>query len=223
MTLLIGLTGPAGSGKDTLAYNICHIAPHLFEKIAFADPLRSEVAAAFGLDDWSILTDRTLKELPTGRLALERCSELDFVEAIVSETSSRLLIDALSRPRSPREILQLWGTEYRRQTVATDYWTRQMARRLDTILSQGRGVVISDVRTADEAELTRELGGQVLHIHRAEVEPVRGHVTERAVPVDHDQDHHLHNDDSLDDWRRVAEGVVQAQLSRNGAVYCVAA
>lgn len=47
---LIGLTGPAGCGKDTAAAIIEGISG-LYYKVAFADPLRNGLRAMFGLSD----------------------------------------------------------------------------------------------------------------------------------------------------------------------------
>lgn len=46
--MLIGITGRAGTGKDTAATHLrCQ---HQFYQFAFADPLRAMLAAAFGLE-----------------------------------------------------------------------------------------------------------------------------------------------------------------------------
>jgi len=58
---LIGLTGPAGSGKDTVARLLCE--QHGFVQMAFADPLRAMLKAGLGLTDEE-LHRRDLKEAP---------------------------------------------------------------------------------------------------------------------------------------------------------------
>lgn len=59
MTKLIGLTGPAGCGKDTIGERL--MAVHGFAPMAFANPLRLAAAEAFGIDYWEF-TDRVLKD-----------------------------------------------------------------------------------------------------------------------------------------------------------------
>ena len=56
---IIGLSGPAGSGKDTVADFLCQTQG--FVQIAFADHIRDGVAATFGLEQ-SYFTDRAKKE-----------------------------------------------------------------------------------------------------------------------------------------------------------------
>jgi len=58
---LIGLTGPAGSGKDTVARLLCE--QHGFVQIAFADPLRAMLKAGLGLTD-EHFNNREDKEAP---------------------------------------------------------------------------------------------------------------------------------------------------------------
>jgi len=58
--MLIGISGSAGAGKDTLAEYLWRT--HTFTRIAFADPMKRATQAIFGLSDeqtWS----RDLKEI----------------------------------------------------------------------------------------------------------------------------------------------------------------
>jgi hypothetical protein len=58
--IILGLTGAAGSGKDTVAAHL--VRRHHFTQLAFADPLRAMVAAGFGVTARDLERDR--KELP---------------------------------------------------------------------------------------------------------------------------------------------------------------
>jgi len=57
---LIGITGKARSGKDTIAKHLW--AEHEFTRIAFADPLKAAAKSIFGLTDAQTWGD-TLKEV----------------------------------------------------------------------------------------------------------------------------------------------------------------
>lgn len=165
--IIIGLSGPAGSGKDTIADLL--VAHAGFKKIAFADPLRSEVAAAFCIDP-GILSQRETKELPLHCLALSRCHDDGF---------AGLPFD-LQAPRSPRWTMQHWGTDYRRNQ-RPDYWVNLTRERIKSLLTNElvRRFVIADVRFADEAELVRQMGGQIWQITREDMETIdSSHISE---------------------------------------------
>ncbi len=174
--IIIGLSGPAGSGKDTIADLL--VAHAGFTKIAFADPLRSEVTAAFGIDP-SILSQRETKELPLHCLALSRCHDDGFVTRMRAMPCWWLAFD-LQAPRSPRWTMQRWGTDYRRNQ-RQDYWTNLTRERIKSLLTNElvRRFVIADVRFGDEAELVRRFGGQVWQITREDMEAIdSGHISE---------------------------------------------
>lgn len=177
---VIGLTGPIGSGKDTVAALLrTHCAAHTF---AFADALRHEIVEAFCIEH-IYLTRRETKEHPMSALALSRCLDSAFVDRMVvhhlTTTGERL---DLTAPRSPRQIMQWWGTEYRR-AQKPGYWTQkalQTVRWLDQTTRPSL-VVISDVRFADEAQLVRSLGGWIWQVKRTGTEVATGaHVSEVA-------------------------------------------
>lgn len=74
---LVGLTGLAGSGKDTVA-NI--MATHFgYRKLAFADPLYLEIAEAFQIEVID-LRRRDCKEKDVPYLSLSRCEDKNFVD-----------------------------------------------------------------------------------------------------------------------------------------------
>lgn len=62
---LIGLTGPAGCGKDTVAQILCDTQE--FRRIALAEPIRRGIVNMFGIP-MGHLTDRELKEQPLAEL-----------------------------------------------------------------------------------------------------------------------------------------------------------
>lgn len=172
---IIGLTGPAGCGKDTVADLL--FAHAGFVKFSFADPLYAEVAQAFDVGV-SHLQHRETKEHPLSALALRCCRSDGFVgrmgvmHALAGQT---LDVDA---PRSPRQILQWWGTDYRRHQHQ-NYWTAHMQGRINGW--PGYSFVIADVRFADEAALVLQGGGAIWRVERPGVGVAPGaHVSETA-------------------------------------------
>ena len=175
---IIALTGPAGSGKDTIADLLAVHAG--FTKMAFADTLRTEIMLAFNIDP-SFLTQRETKETPLRCLALNRCMDEGFVaRMIVMHTLSGERLD-LDAPRSPRQTMQWWGTDYRRHQQA-DYWVSAFLKRAHYLIGQrlASRIVVTDCRFADEVDaVRRSLGGQLWQVWRDGVAVAPGaHVSE---------------------------------------------
>lgn len=169
---LVALTGLAGCGKDTVADAL--VAHHGFVKLAFADALRTEVAAAFNIDP-AYLVQRETKEHSLSTLALRRCLDSEFVSAMVNHLS----MGELDAPRSPRQILQWWGTEYRR-AQDPDYWVNKAHDEIAALHMCGRErFVISDCRFQNEAAYVRRLEGSIWQVVRPGLAPVPGaHISE---------------------------------------------
>ncbi|KQP37581.1 hypothetical protein ASF44_14660 [Pseudorhodoferax sp. Leaf274] len=156
---IIALAGYAGAGKDSAADILVKHAG--FHKIAFADALRGEVARGFNVSR-DLLEDRSKKELPQAALAL-RYAPAEFLGSLLRTEHGNLHLD---EPRTPRTILQLWGTEYRR-SQHPEYWVRQMTAELRTRAMWGlRRFVITDCRFANEAAYVRRAAGLVWQIAR---------------------------------------------------------
>jgi hypothetical protein len=165
---LIGLAGYAGAGKDTVADLL--VAHRGFRKLAFADALRDEVAEAFGIEQDDLLRPET-KSHATPALALRR-APLCFLRALVTSLAAQgdpntvATSEWLDAPRSPRQILQWWGTDYRR-AGDPQYWLREFAQRLARVASRGhRRIVVPDVRFANEADTIHGAGGVLWQVTR---------------------------------------------------------
>jgi hypothetical protein len=196
--MVLGLTGHPGSGKDSCAEAL---EPLFFQSVAFADALRLEVAAAFRVDV-RMLTDRVTKEVPLPALSIGMCGVRGFVHWAMDQ---RLCLQA---PRSPRWVLQRWGTEFRR-AQNPDYWVLQVERWIGRRTGLGHTrFVITDVRMDNEAALVRRLGGRLVRVHRPLGPPMA------ADTVGHSSEAHaglavhavIHNDGSLD--------ALQAEVAR---------
>jgi len=166
---IIGLTGFAGAGKDTVADLL--VTHARFRKMAFADSLRGEIGDGFSVET-SYLSHPSTKHTPMAALAMRRAPR-DFLAAVVlslsvaSPDQRTPLSDAwLDEPRSPRQILQWWGTEYRRSQHPR-YWTRIMLERLAHFRREGETrFVITDVRFENEADTVRSAGGTIWQVTR---------------------------------------------------------
>jgi len=123
---LIGLTGPAGSGKDTVADLLC--SQHGFVQIAFADPLRDGIKAMFPWITDTHLTDRALKEAPLAELG----------------KSPRQILQTLGTE---------WGRDLIHPEIWLIAATHRLAKlRASSPCLHIAGVVVSDVRFENEAD-----------------------------------------------------------------------
>ncbi len=150
---LIGLIGPAGSGKDTVRRMLEDLN---FTGLAFADPIRQmlrELLLSNGIDD-AYIDDRDLKEAPIPQLGV-----------------------------SYRQLAQTLGTEWGRSLLHKDFWLRLAAAYMQSLMQEGLAsrFVISDVRFENEAAWIREHGGQIWRIERPGLAPVRVHASETGI------------------------------------------
>ena len=200
--ILTALCGPAGAGKDTVAdYLVEH---HGYTKLAFADALRDEVGRAFDISV-QLLTQRETKEHPMSALALQRCMDFEFVQRMAQQFASGLHGAngiageriSLSSPRSPRQIMQWWGTEYRR-AQAPHYWVDAFMTRLIKEHQQGNHrFVVTDVRNTNEAELLREMGASLWQITRPGFDIPPGAHSSETTGAEFAPDFQLLNDHSI--------------------------
>lgn len=166
---LIGLTGYAGAGKDTVRQVLEE--QHDLDGMAFADPIREMLGAllnSVGVDE-SWMTVRYLKERDIPQLGM-----------------------------SYRKLAQTLGTEWAR-ALDPDFWVRIAAARFEMCSEfSSPGVVISDVRFPNEAAWIRSRGGVIWRVIRPGTEPVRAHASEDLIAgIQHD--HVIDNRGDLDD------------------------
>lgn len=79
--------------------------------------------------------------------------------------------------KSPRQLMQLFGTEFGRKLVHSDIWLM----RAETAVLNAKDLVITDCRFDNEAAWVQEHGGYVVHISRNGAPQVAAHVSENGV------------------------------------------
>ena len=158
---------------------------HGFWVMAFADPLYSAVSAITGMPV-AALKNRDLKERPVGWIG-----------------------------KSPRELLQLLGTEFGRNLIREDIWIRRAMETIGAVAvgNEHAGCVITDVRFDNEAEAIRQAGGMIFEVVRPGSTCLKSaaatHSSERGIGRQHILAT-IVNDGSLDD---LAAGVDAAVAS----------
>ncbi len=66
--------------------------------------------------------------------------------------------------KTPRQIMQLMGTEFARDMIHPDFWLWRMRQNISEYSS--RDIFIDDVRFENEAQLVRDNGGVIIHLIR---------------------------------------------------------
>ena len=192
--ITIGLAGAAGSGKSSAAEYL--VERYGFIHFSFSDALYREVAEAFGLENEDLLRDRATKEVETPLLALSECRNREFADLCAwaqCDATRRQLAGGymaeFAAPRSPRLILQRWGTNYRR-AQDPDYWIKKAEAWLETILQAApypelrpQLFVCSSVRFENEREWIKDPNGSIWHLRRFNAAPVHAHESENELPV----------------------------------------
>ncbi|WP_414159867.1 deoxynucleotide monophosphate kinase [Pseudomonas sp. BNK-45] len=149
--LLIGLAGPARSGKSTAADHL--VRNHLLEHYAFADPLRSGLMEIFNLDPDDFEGERKEQTLAwLGR------SPRELMQSMGTEWARQMV--------HPDVWVRI---------------AEQNLNYLQNSLSSVVGFVVSDVRFENEAEFIRQRGGTIIHIRRHDAPPVNPHISEAGV------------------------------------------
>lgn len=164
MTLppVIGLTGYARSGKDAVAAILHDLAG--YQRFALADPVR-EMALAI---------DPYVPVISEDHYHLFRLSELVDKHGW---TEAKNIGEV-------RRLLQHIGTEGVRDIIGQETWIELWRRRASHVVlgPEGTGrIVCTDVRFPNEADVVRELGGEVWRIERPGVQAVNGHVSDAGV------------------------------------------
>ena len=165
--ILLGLTGRAGSGKDTAADHLCrHFG---FVRASFAEPIKTMLEAMLehaGVDH-AHLYEPSKKNTPIPQL----------------------------RGATARQMMQTLGTEWGRECMGPHWWLHLLDRHLG--ISAGTPVhdriVITDVRFPNEGEWLHQHGGHVLRLVRHHAAPVRAHASEQQIDL-LPADFAIHND-----------------------------
>jgi hypothetical protein len=175
MQKVVGLLGVKGAGKDTAASVL--VAERQYRRIGFADKLYEEAAAAFKVTV-AFMGNRDTKEKDLPELSLQNCNDMAYVACVAHalQGDQHLSAEQLAAPRSPRFILQYWGTEYRRRGLPgvyagdDSYWLNTVkAAILD---SPHTSFVVTDVRFLNEFNFVRNLGGILARVRRPALEAV---------------------------------------------------
>lgn len=132
---VIGIQGPANSGKDTFAD--MYSSQFSVIKRSMSTQLYIEISDCFDVDI-SILKDRSTKEMDIAELDIDKCKDPLFKKLLKEIFPNRKLF-------SSRVILELYGTEYRRNQD-TAYWCKFVFK------NDNKRIIVPDIRFIDERQ-----------------------------------------------------------------------
>ena len=175
--MLIGLVGPIGSGKDTVADRL--VTHHGYKRDSFAKSLKDAVSSMFNWD----------RELLEGNTQDSR---------IWREKPDKFWSEKMGKEITPRWVLQYFGTEVMRQGMYDAIW-------VDSVIGRYKGdkTVISDTRFQNEIKTIKAHGGIVVLVKREEI-PTREEMQKQGIHqsewdwVGSDFDYTIDNTSSLE-------------------------
>ena len=162
----------AGCGKDTVAAILAAFTG--YKTYGFADPIYAMVKAGFGIDGKS-----------------------DEFQDRVTKASPIPWLSTADKPISLRRLLETLGTEWGRNYIQEDLWTRLASK---FVRECPTGVIIKDVRFENEVEWLDAEGGLLVHILRPNYyspDATVGHLSNIPLTI-RAQDYVIMNDCSLE-------------------------
>ena len=161
---IIGLTGFARSGKDTVAALIAEHLDGSVRTVAFADLIKVSAARSLGVlrhpdDVGSEAVRRWADAFKTGH-------------SIEIKDAQGRVVHSLSG----RQYLQRYGSEAHRDLFGDDFWVDQIQWEPDCDL-----LIFTDCRFENEAEAIRARGGEVWRVNRPSSR-AGVHISEVALP-----------------------------------------
>ena len=208
--MIIGLCGPAGSGKDTIADHL--VSKYGFVKMANADLLKRVARDVFAFSDDQLWGPSERRNAPDKRYPREhgpftkdRKCLCCGVQAEVDTTAAYELFVPKAAPHcflTPRFALQVFGTEAGRMCFES-VWIGRLLGLAQELQAGGchyspqqglfRGapgmaetsVVIPDVRFRNEVDAIRAAGGKVVRVVRGMVDLFEQHPAEGGWISEH--------------------------------------
>lgn len=168
--MIIGLTGYAQSGKDTVASLL--VEHYGYERVAFADKIRSFI---YEMNP------------------LVACSPSGYLQDLVNLVGW----DKAKQEPQVRRLLQYTGVGARK-VFGEQFWVREAMKSMLDKPNTELKYVITDVRFTNEADMIRANGGKIWRVVRPGVGPVNNHISESELDSIK-FDHLINNDSGFED------------------------
>jgi hypothetical protein len=187
-TTVIGLSGYAQAGKDTIGQHL--VDNHGYTRISFADTLRDFLYKLNPVVEvHHVAGARIMEELAT------------VVDEEGWEAAKKLVP---TQTHSVRALLQRLGTDAGRAVLGEDVWVDAALKAIEP----GGKYVITDVRFPNEADAVRAMGGQLWRVVRPGMAAVNAHPSEVALDG-YQFDQRIDNSLAKEDLWRTVESLVK--------------
>ena len=209
--MLIGISGKAMAGKDTLGMYLKEILEAVtgeeYYLIAYADTLKEKLMADFDLSRDQMYT--ALKEVPDKRYpkAYKNSCGSNCQCGHDTETDE-------SSFWTPREIMQFIGTECYR-SIDNNFWVNALFKRIQN--NNLQNVIVTDCRFETEIDAIIKHGGQHIRIYRENTGSVYGlsHSSETELDKEYFIDVKVTNNGTLDALKNTANDVATMLVAFN--------
>jgi hypothetical protein len=181
---IIGLIGKKGSGKTTAARLLTNKG---YKPLAFADAIKQAAADVFDIS-LDILHDPATKETANVPVNLSNTALKAYLWALsdrymqIHPSVIEEAVGLYNGPKNtstPRQLLQVLGSELVRDCVDQDYWLKAIASQIQF---DGK-YAIHDVRFQNEADyIVNKLGGKLMMIKRPGLVNSDSHASEQFEP-----------------------------------------
>lgn len=202
--ITIGLLGQKRSGKDTLAKFICNHTDNV-DTIKVAEPLKNSILELFPSWGHGIFEDDGLKDKVDERYGV---SPRDVAKFFGYEL---LLLLGEAYPAFEKAR----GTTHHSKTLIERIEQEQES--VDEQHSDTEVMVVTDLRTQNDVDAVRAVGGVVIKITRKATDVVPDettHATESFIPTFTDYDACFGNDGYFDDLEDFARTIVAAYITK---------
>lgn len=212
MSYILGFTGYAGAGKDTLAEMVAgelKKSGYEVEVLSFADPIHA-ISAHLGFSPFVRETKEIYSEVmfPDFEQALMEAIEYNLSGLVYDDDLAMMFAYTLEELReqgnlcgdtltiSPRRLLQIIGTEGGR-AVRDSFWEEVLLSQTEVDADEiiPSAFLVTDVRFPNEAEIPNRL----VYVGRDDVAPLAEHESERHI-------------------KSIAENVAHDAVSNNGTL-----
>lgn len=191
---LIGLSGKAGSGKDTVGIHIKNNYNGI--NYAFADPIKELTRTLFLFDDEQLYGSK--KELVDERWGITPRQSWQIIGTNIMQFAIYGLLPDLLKKVPVR---QFWIYHFR-------MWYQKF---IDDPANQNKTIIVTDVRFPHEADLIRELGGTLIRIERPNLDlsDVKYQHSSETSSVDITPDIVIINDNTMEELYKKTDEILQ--------------